>query len=51
MICAACNQAITDEQRRDAVCWLDPEDVACVAHSECLAVYDEVLATFTAGGF
>lgn len=49
MICAACGQPITDEERVDAVCWLDPRDVACVAHGPCLEVYDAVLARFAAG--
>lgn len=49
MICAACGRPVTDEQRPDAVCWLDPEDVACVAHDECLEVYDEVLAGMALG--
>lgn len=49
MICAACGQPITDEQRHEAVVWLDPQSVSCVAHDACLAVYDEILATFAAG--
>lgn len=49
MICAACGHPIEDGQRADAICWLDPDDVACVAHGPCLDVYDEVLAAFAAG--
>lgn len=49
MTCAACGQPIEDEQRADACCWLDPNDISCVAHGDCLEVYDEVLASFAAG--
>lgn len=49
MICAACGRPITEEKRADACCWLDPDDVSCVAHGVCLDVYDEILAGFAAG--
>lgn len=49
MICAACGRSVTDEDRHDAVCWLDPHDIACVAHGPCLNVYDEILASFARG--
>jgi len=48
MTCVACDRPITDEERRDAVCWLDPHDISCVAHGTCLDVYDEILAGFGA---
>lgn len=44
MICAACGQPVTDEERHEAIVWLDPDARSCVAHDACLVVYDEILA-------
>lgn len=49
MTCSACGHPITDQERPDAVVWLDPGGEACVAHGACLDVYDEVLAAFELG--
>ena len=49
MICAACGRPVTDEERHEAVVWLDPASQSCVAHDACLEVFDEILASFELG--
>lgn len=49
MVCAACGRPISDHERDEAWCWPDPNGVTCVAHGDCLAVYDDVLANFSVG--
>lgn len=49
MICAACGKPIEDRDRHEAICWLDPEGVAVVAHGPCLDPYEEIMAGFAAG--
>lgn len=48
-ICAACGQPIEGPQQDQAFCWPDPDGVTCMAHGDCLAAYDDVLAHFAVG--